>query len=322
MDFRYRPDKETRRVHIMKKIPVFILLFTITCSFIHGTDSSVGNVISFSGQVLIDSFGNGSYIDVVEGEYLYKHSIIKTGADSKATIIVMDVKKEIPPHSELSIEKVISLETRKKESDWFRSLMELIQEASNSLFTDEEEVDLASRGELFLRHEDALFGYETEEDLYPDYRNELVLLLDIPAGVSSDYGPGELELKKGFCYFGLGNYEDALRHFKESNGIIVKDMKKKGTPPYFYDTLTLMIGLSHYYLADYSDSIPCFKALLEKNSIPVLKPYVSWLLLDALYAEGRLEEAQSLPESVKTSIKNCRLEDVFLSYLESVDTTN
>jgi tetratricopeptide (TPR) repeat protein len=306
----------------MKKILIFILLFTITCSFIYGTDSSVGNVISFSGRVLIDSFGNGSFISVVEGEYLYKNSVIKTDADSNATIIEMDVKKKIPPHSELSIEKVISLETRKKESDWFRSLMELIQEASNSLFTDEEEVDLASRGELFIRQEDALFGYETEEDLYPDYHNELVLLLDIPSAGSADYSPDELELKKGFCYFGLGNFEDALRHFKESNSIIAKNMKKKGTPPYFYDTLTLMLGLSHYYLAEYNDAIPCFKTLLEKNSISVLKPYVSWLLLDALYAEGRLEEAQSLPESVKTSITNCRLEDVFLSYMESVEMTD
>jgi tetratricopeptide (TPR) repeat protein len=304
---------------MMKKILIFFLLFTITCSFIHGADTSVGKVISFSGQVLIDSFGKGSFIKVVEGEYLYKTSVIKTGEDSKATIIVMDVKKEIPPLSELSIEKVISLETRKKESDWFRSLMELIQEASNSLFTEEEDVDLASRGELFLQHQDELFNYETEEDLSPDYGNELILLLDIPAGTASDYIPGELKLKKGFCYFGLGNYEDALRHFQESNNTIIKDMKKKGKTPYFHDTLKLMLGLSHYYLDEYDEAIPCFKTLLEKNSIPMLKPYISWLLLDALYAEGRLEEAQSLPESVKTSIKNYRLEDVFLSYLETLN---
>ncbi|MBN1698012.1 MAG: tetratricopeptide repeat protein [Spirochaetales bacterium] len=303
---------------MVKKTHLFLLLFIIISSIARGDDASVGNVISYSGDVRIDSFGNGSFIEVVEGEYLYKNSVIKTGDDGRATITVMEVTKEIPSSSELSIEKIISLETRKKESDWFRSLMELIQEASNSLFTDEEDVDLASRGDLFINHERDLFTYETEEDLNPDYSSELIMLLDIPAGNVSGYLPGELELKKGFCYFGLGNYEDALRHFIDSKHIIEKDIKKRGTPPYFHDTLDLMLGLSHYYLAEYPDAIPLFRRLLEENGIPALTPYISWFLLDALYVSGRLEEAKTLPESVKTSIKDCRLEDKFLAYLEDV----
>jgi tetratricopeptide (TPR) repeat protein len=273
----------------------------------------VGKILSFSGEVVVDYFGNGSFIEAREGDSLYKKSIVKTGAQSKATIEVMELKKDIPPLSELSIADVITYESKKKNTGWFDSLMNVINQASDAFFEGEENVDLASRGEDEILGNDALFAYETEEDIRPDYWKELDLLLEAGTGNSRTYSTTEMELKKGLCYFGLAQYRDALTHLDASYSSI-----EKKDEPVFTDNLILMLGITHYILAEYPDSIHYFSQFLFRGNIPEYKPFAYWLLLDSLILSGRKEEAGILMEKAEESLKDSVLENRFRVFMKEM----
>jgi tetratricopeptide (TPR) repeat protein len=294
------------------KIAIFFLFCGIAINLFPG-DYSVGKILSFSGDVVIDHFGNGSYIKAREGESVYKNSIIKTGARSSATVAILELTKEIPPFSEFSVAPVIALESRKKNTGWFRSLMNLINQASDAFFEGEENVDLASRGEDDVLGKDTLFAYETEEDLRPDYWQELDLFLEMGAGDTREYSAGEIELKKGLCYFGLAQYRDALEHLGVSS-----DMIKKEDEPFFFDNLILMLGVTHYVLAEYPASTDYFTHFLSRNNVPEYNPFAYWLLLDSLLLSGKEEEAKILMEKAEESLRGSILEDKFRVFLEEM----
>ncbi|MBN2536075.1 MAG: hypothetical protein JXB88_24555 [Spirochaetales bacterium] len=290
---------------------VFIFFFLSLCLF--SADYSVGKILSFSGKVLVDYFGNGSFIDAQEGDSLYKNSIIKTGEQSSAIIEVMELKKEIPSFAELSIANVIMLESRKKNTGWFNSLMNVLNQASDAFFEGEENVDLASRGDDDILGNDELFAYETEEDYRPDYRKELEFLWEMNKQDSHKYSTAELELKKGLCYFGLAHYEDALKHLSASYSSIDKKHE-----PLFTDNLILLIGITHYFLAHYPESIQHLTRFIFRNNVPEYKPLAYWLLLDSLILSGREEEAGILLEKAGQSLKNSILEDRFSVFLKEM----
>ncbi|MBN2441989.1 MAG: hypothetical protein JXJ04_11600 [Spirochaetales bacterium] len=285
----------------------FCLLSRVFCA-----DYSVGTILSFSGEVMVDHFGNGSFIPAAQGDMLYKNSVIKTGPVSKATLEIMELTKIIPPLSEVSIEKIITLESRKKNTGWLDSLMNVIDRASDAFFEGEESVDLASRGEEDLLGKDDLFAYETEEDMRPDYLEELIRLgkNDVKA---NEYTHGELELRKGLCYFGLANYQDALVHLSASYSSI----PNQGAP-YYLDNLILMLGITHYFLTHYDESIRFFSSFLFRNNVPEYKSFAYWLLADSLVASGRENEAGILLKKAKESCTGSILEAGFFVFLREL----
>jgi tetratricopeptide (TPR) repeat protein len=298
---------------MMKRKILNLFLFFFLSLHLFSVDYSVGEILSFSGEVFVDHFGNGSFIEAREGDSLYKNSIVKTGAQSKATIKVMELKKDIPPLSELSIANVIALESKKKNTGWFDSLMNVINQASDAFFEGEENVDLASRGEDEILGKDELFAYETEEDIRPDYLQELDLLLEINTGDSHKYSRTEMDLKKGLCYFGLAQYQDALKHLSAAYSSL-----EKKDEPFFTDNLILMLGITHYFLAEYPESIQYFTKFLFRSNVPEYKPFAYWLLLDSLILSGREEEAGILKEKAEQSLKNSILGDRFSVFLKEM----
>jgi tetratricopeptide (TPR) repeat protein len=297
----------------MKRIVLLLCIFSCISPALFSTDYTVGTIVSFSGDVAVDHFGNGAFVSPVPGEALYKKSIIKTGEQSTAVIEIMELTKSIPPLSELSVEKVITLESKKKDTGWFDSLLQVINKASDALFQGEENVDFASRGDNTGTGKDALFAYETEEDARPDYWEELAMLLENAGPQSGELSTGELELRKGLCYFGLGNYEDARTHFALSYAAL-----QKAENPFFLDNLILMIGITNYLLNDFQEAVPYFSTFLFRNGIPEYKPFAYWMLADSLVASGRGDEAVILLQKAKESCMDSILEQGFLSFLKEM----
>jgi len=293
-----------------KKIIFFYLL--LFCFKTFGLDTSVGKILTSQGDVMIDPFGNQSFIKVVEEEKLYKTTFIKTGPESSATIIVMDNKIDIPPNAHVSVEKIITIEEKKRNTNWFGSIIKLIKQASDSFFTGEEKINLATRGEDYLNGED-LFGYETEEDIKPDYLTELSFLTDEKNKGVSGFSPVELKMKKGLCFFGLGDYEDAKQSFETSYKSITGDSMEVS----FKDELYFMLGISNYLTGDNTAASTFLKKFIQRNKIPEIEPLAYWLLIDTLIECGKMEEVSGLLENAKASLKNTRLKEMFLAYLEN-----
>ncbi len=93
---------------MIRKILILSLPFVFFfMSVLYGADIKVGKIQSFSGELLIDAFGNGSYIKTVKGETLYKESVFKTGEGGIAQIIINEMEHEIPPGSNIYIFEIL-----------------------------------------------------------------------------------------------------------------------------------------------------------------------------------------------------------------------
>lgn len=293
-----------------KEFTAFFLIFF--CFNIFGTDTSVGKILSSQGDVMIDPFGNESFIKAIKEEKLYKTTFIKTGQDGSATIMVMDNKINVPPNAQVSVEKIITIEEKKRNTDWFKSIIKLIQQASDSLFTGEEKINLATRGDDYLNSED-IFGYETEEDIKPDYLTELGFLFDEKNTGISGYSSAELKMKKGLCFFGLSDYEDARVLFEASYKSISSNSPESG----FTDKLYFMLGITNYLTGDNTKAASFLKKFIQKNEIPEIAPLAYWILIDTLIESGKSEEVTNFLENAKASLNSTRLKKMFSDYLKN-----
>ena len=308
----------------MKKLSVKKWIWLCLCFFLLMTagiaqDFTVGKITSFTGELWLDSFGSGDFALVGKtGEPLYKNSVLKTGNDAQAQIMVMDTVKEIFPQSVVSIEKVISLETRKKGAPWFTPLVDILHRITSFLFPGEKSVDFISRGEEKLSAYDKLFRFEEEGDESATVLEELNFLLKVQDLKQAGYTPGEFDYRKGFCYFLLGNYEAAAGLLEDAFRISGKTLDLPDKSPWFTNSLFLIKGINHYMLAEYDKAAIYLEKFINRNRTSEYAPYASWLLLDSFVNLSQQDRVREYTVKVRDLFKNHIYKNEFALYLEGI----
>jgi len=303
----------------LKKLTWIFLFFFLLAAAGAALDFAVGEVTAFTGELWLDAFGNGDFTRVAKpGEPLYKNSVLKTGGEAQASITVIDTVKEIYPGSLVSIEKIISLETRKKTSPWFAPLVDILHRITGFLFPGEKSVDFISRGSEKLTTYDALFRFEEEEEESSVVLEELKFLLQAKDLKKADYTPGEYDYRKGFCYFQLGNYEAAAALLEQAYKLSVKTADTPGNSPWFAQSLFLIKGVNHYMLADYTNAAFFLEKFISRNATNEYAAYASWLLLDSLVNLKQQDKVQEYLVKVWDLFKEHRYQNEFAAYLEGI----
>ena len=296
-----------------------LLLITLSC-LIQAQGLAVGKILTISGEVKLDPFGNDSFLQVVEpGEPIYKDSVIECGEDSSFDLLIMDQVYSFPQHSTVSVTDFVELETRKQNNRWFSPLVNMLQTITGYMFPQEESVDLISRGDGKTTSFNSLFSFEEEGDEDSEFLVELDILFQNNRIDESGYTASEYDYRMGFCYFQLGNYRDAAHLFDSSYNLIKEEQQLAGMEePHYLDSLYLMEGISNYMLAEYDDAVFFFEQYLDRNQDNEYVPYASWLMSDALISMRKHDRAQIYIEKAKDYFAEHELDAEFALFLESV----
>ena len=126
-------------------------------------NDEIGKVIDYSGEVLIDTFEKGTFIQVVREDLLYKDSVIKTGTKGTVFIHPGNFQLEIPPGSMIKVSDLLSSESEKNNFIWFQSLLDLFKDILESPDNFQEKAALGGRAEQF-EPEDIVWMNDEETD--------------------------------------------------------------------------------------------------------------------------------------------------------------
>ena len=313
----------------MKKTLAALLFCSLVVAWSAGAaDSSFGKVISFSGRLLIDSFGKGTFIAAIRGDLLYKATVLRTEADGRAMIELQGRSQEIPPAATVRIADLLAAGARKGGLGWFAALGNLVKSFSEASQKKEDELTLGSRaGDASQGQGGNEIEWEVEETdasrLLPDAQKEIGLsnysaaLAELAkADVPSDPAVAwDLSFWKGFCYYQLEDYADAARcHSDASNR-----MKASGTLLGSLQNrrmLLFQLGSSQFLLGQEKASIPLFDAYLAERSSDAYEPYAYLFLARALAAAGDAGRARTVAEEASRKYKGTALEGEFTALLK------
>ncbi len=300
--------------------PSLLFVFFLA-GVLHGADIQVGRIQSFSGEVLIDAFGNGSFIEAVKGETLYRKSVLKTGEEGIARIIINEMEHEIPPGSNICISEILDSETKKGSFRWLKSLMDFVSEVTSASLVREEEVEAGGRGTGF---DDEMASMEW--DIVPDddesffksartsiesenYSEALTFLSKIEDTDSDIFRVGEVCFWRGLCYYELGNYRDAVKY--HSQAIKKNEGNRDFDEQPFYGVLLFQLASSYYFLGQDSRVVSHLERLLAKGAPPEYEPYSYLFLISALKNMGKESEAQEYLELTRDKYKGTSYEKEF-----------
>ncbi len=313
----------------MKRKGIFSLaLCVILCSSAFAADTALGKVISFSGKVLIDSFGKGAFIDVIIGDSLYKTTVIRTESDGRATIELLGKRQEIPPGATVKIADWAAAVSGKGTLVWFKKLGSLFRSFSESSQKKEEEVVLGSRAanasekegagevEWELEEPDAAKVLpEARKDIENQNYSEAIEKLS-KAEKSSDPGVAwDVAFWKGFAYYQMEDYGDAAA-ILSSAWQALKTMKDLPGTPRTRRTLLFQLGASWYRLGEGKSAVPLFEACVAERAGDEYEPYAYLFLARALSSTGDSRKARAVAEEALRKYKGTDFEGELTSYLK------
>lgn len=311
----------------MRKKIIIIAVLTILCLLPLCADE-VGTVISFSGPVLIDAFGNGTFIDVVENDVLYPESVLKTGNSAYVVIKIGNLTNEIGPDQLIILADLISHE---QDKEWLKSIMLTIGNILDYYFIEEDTRPFGARGD---KNNDELFKWEDElnhelNDIktikekikQKKYNSALDLTTEKDNTDDPEVVTEEIQYLKGYCYFQLKDYEKADEYLSTLSMNLTEAIKSYTSEDKRAHSQLLMLGLSNYLTNDYEQAIIYLKDLLKlykKNKEQIITPYIHWILVDAYNAIGDKQQANKYMKLVDKAFKNTQLEEKFNRYLDTI----
>jgi tetratricopeptide (TPR) repeat protein len=306
---------------IRKWFSPVIFVFLLSGWALFGLNGEIGKVVDYKGEVLIDAFGKGSFIQVVREDLVYKDSVIKTGKNGTVIIYLGNFQLEIPPGSMIEVSDLLSSESEKNNFIWFQSLLDLFKDILESPDNFQEKVALGGRAEK-SETDDIEWMNDEEMDSYnfllaqkniqtAQYSKALNYLLELENPESDLFNPGEISYLKGFCYFQMGNFSDAEKHLNAASRKI-KPAGSDNNQIHFQNTLLFQLGASNYFLGHGDKAAEYFTALLEKGSMDKYEPYVYIFLIHSLVTSGKGDIAETYLAEARKRYKDTPFEKEFL----------
>jgi outer membrane protein assembly factor BamD (BamD/ComL family) len=317
----------------MKRKGVFVLAFcVILCASAHAAGTSIGKVVSFSGKVLIDSFGKGAFIDVILGDSLYSATVIKTELGGRATIELFGKNQEIPPGATVKIADYAAVASGKRSLGWFKSLGNLFRSFSDSSKKKDDEAELGaqfgSRAANVAEKEGAgEVEWEVEEPeaekVLPEARRDIEnrdysAAIEKLSKTEKPLDPAvawEVAFWKGFAYFQTEDYGDAATTLSPA-WQSMKSMKNLPGTPRMRRTLLFQLGASWFLLGDVKSAIPLFEAFVTERGGDEFEPYAYLFLAKAHSANGDSRKTRAVAEEALKKYRGTQFEAELSSFLK------
>ncbi len=284
----------------MRSVSIFLLLasFLLIQTPSATADTRVGSLQSSTGTVTIDAFGKSSFIPAVTGDSLYSSTILKTGADGRATILLQGEPHEIAPGATVKIGDLVASGARKSSLGWFGAVGKLIGSFGKAAQRKEGDLVLGSRAaDVAQEQADADMGWEVEETdaatLIPEAKKSIDdgLYASALATLAKADPPAEPEMAwelafwKGDCYFQLEDYGDAAASLTSANALQGSGRQSLGTPE-TRALLLFQLGSSQFLLGNNRAAIPMLDASIAQSADGPYAPYATLLLSRALATTG------------------------------------
>ncbi|MCX7040249.1 MAG: hypothetical protein NT005_14090 [Spirochaetes bacterium] len=311
-----------------KTLAVLLCCFLLSTWSAGAADPFLGKVVSFSGSVLIDSFGKGTFLAAIRGDLLYKPSVLKTGADGRATIELQGRSQEIPPGATVKVADLLAASAKKGGLGWFAALGNLVKSFSEASQKKDDQLTLGSRAADVSQGQGGdEMDWEVEETdaarLLPEAQKEIGLrnysaaLAELAkADVPSDPAVAwDLSFWKGFCFYQLEDYGDAAKSHSEAYNRMKASKTAIGSPQN-RRMLLFQLASSQYLLGRDTLSIPLFDEYLAERSGDAYEPYASLFLARALAAAGDARRARNVAEEAVRKYRGTALEGEFAALLK------
>jgi tetratricopeptide (TPR) repeat protein len=253
----------------MRRIPGLLLLFVLS-AVLAPAETRVGTVTSVIGSVSIDAFGKGAFIPAAKGDPLYASTILKTGANGRAVLDLQGTVNEVAPGATVKIAELAAAGAKKGRLSWFAAIGKLVRSFASASAGKEGDLALGSRA-ADASSEGTGIDWELEETdagvLIPEARKsieagsyaaalETLGKADAPQNNASL--SWQLSFWKGYCYFQVEDYPDAVTHLSAAYAL------GTSAPSVPEDRAMLLFQLgSSFYLVG-----------REKDAAPVLGAYV------------------------------------------------
>ena len=79
------------------------VLFMICGILEVSAQTEIGRISAINGQVQVDAFGDGSFLDAVENEVVYRQTVIRTGREGSALLHVAGSDVVLAPGSRIVV---------------------------------------------------------------------------------------------------------------------------------------------------------------------------------------------------------------------------
>jgi tetratricopeptide (TPR) repeat protein len=308
----------------MKRFTAIALFCCIGVSLL-SADTEVGRVVSLSGKVLIDAFGKGAFIPAIAGDTLYQGSVLQTESNGRAVVFIQGRQRDIPPAATVRIAEMLEVSARQSGLGWLQALGNLLRSVSEASRQKQEDLVLGSRAGEVGRADEGL-GWMDEDaeaaELYAGaqadirdqkYADALGRLMRVQS--SSDQALlWNATFWKGFCYFQLEDYRDAVRYLAQARQMLGSAPAELGSP-FTRRLLLFQLGASYYFLAEEKQATACLDAFLAERSGDQYEPYAVLFLAKALIASGDPRRAKSVLIEARARYKGQDIDTEFARLL-------
>ena len=207
----------------MKRTLVFFLLL-FAVAVMAPAQARMGTIASIVGAVSIDAFGKGALIPAVKGDALYASTLLKTGPNGRVTLDLGGQACEVPPAATVKIGELAAAAAKKGGLSWFAAVARLVKSFADASQRKEGDAVLGSRAGDATSCDSTEMEWDVEESdaaaLIPQARKSIeaggyTSALETLAKAETPGEPAvawQLSFWRGFCYFQLEDYPDAVKH--------------------------------------------------------------------------------------------------------------
>ena len=125
-------------------------------------EARVGSIKAAEGSVQIDAFGTGNFIAAISGDSLYQGSVIKTGFESKAELVLGTEEFTVPSDIEVGVEALLQSREKQKKTGWVPSFIKAVGRMISSSWKKEDSEVLGGRAS---KSETGADFWVTEDDV-------------------------------------------------------------------------------------------------------------------------------------------------------------
>ncbi|MAG13009.1 MAG: hypothetical protein CMN78_00245 [Spirochaetales bacterium] len=278
-------------------------------------ETRVGEIQSVEGPVTFDAYATGKFIAAMPGDALFEQSVIKTGFEGRAELLIGGERFTIPPDTEARIETLLESRRKQRKVGWLSSFIKYVGRWVSSSWKEEETAVLggrASKSEAstdFWVTEDDVFLVKARELIAEEDYAEALEMLEAIQFAPEDALPGEVEYLKGHLYYSMGFYEEATWHLGNADFEIEKSGYNFSEIP-FYTLLHFERASSHYFSGDYDMSQSILTVLIQGGP-GELEPYALLMLAQVLREAGNITESRRLAEEALGSYRGTPFEADF-----------
>ena len=307
----------------MKKVLLSIIV--LLCALHLAAETKIGSVVSSSGTVTIDSFGSGSFIAAKKGDALYASSVVKAGQNGRATLEIQGQTAEVAAGAAVKVADLSAAGTKKSSLGWFAAVGKLIKSFGEAGSAKESDLVLGSRAAEVTDEGSGMEWAVEETDpetILPeaqkkidagDYVGALAKLATADPAAEAQV-KWEMSFWKGFCYFQVEDYGDAVTHLADAYSL-QKSAPTLGAPN-DRAMLVFQLGTSYFLLGKNDAAIPLLKAYATQNPDSLYAPYASVLLARSLSASGDAAGARTVASAAAEKYKGKGLDTEFAAFVK------